>query len=276
MYDAANDRPVVGAAVKLESLETHRDWILERQRDVELQMFIDAEVLNGDWSGRADRVRALLDGHTGRLGLHGPFWGLSVVGLDPEVRMVVQKRLDQALDVAQAVGGDQIVIHSPVNLWTQMNFAVVPHRRQWFLDRIAETLRPALTRAESQGVTFVLENIEDADPAARRHLIDQIGSPALALSIDTGHAHWAHVATGAPPVDAFVMDAGTQLQHVHLQDADGQADRHWPIGMGTINWAAVFAALARSAPQARLILELEDHDGIRPSAERLETLGLVR
>ena len=276
MYDAANDRPVVGAAVKLESLETHRDWILERQRDVELQMFIDAEVLNGDWSGRADRVRALLDGHTGRLGLHGPFWGLSVVGLDPEVRMVVQKRLDQALDVAQAVGGDQIVIHSPVNLWTQMNFAVVPHRRQWFLDRIAETLRPALTRAESQGVTFVLENIEDADPAARRHLIDQIGSPALALSIDTGHAHWAHVATGAPPVDAFVMDAGAQLQHVHLQDADGQADRHWPIGMGTINWPAVFAALARSAPAARLILELVDHTGIRPSAARLDALGLVQ
>ena len=276
MYDAASDRPVVGAALKLDSLETHRDWILDGQRDVELQMFIDAEVLNGDWTDRADRVRRLLDGHTGRLGLHGPFWGLSVVGLDPDVRAVVQKRFDQALDVAEAVGGDQIVIHSPVTRWTHMNFAVVPHRRRWFLERIADTLRPALARAESQGVTFVLENIEDSDPAARRHLIDELGSPALAISLDTGHAHWAHVATGAPPVDAFVMDAGDRLQHVHLQDADGQADRHWPIGMGTINWPAVFAALARSAPQARLILELEDHTRIRPSAERLEALGLVQ
>lgn len=276
MYDAASDRPVVGAALKLDSLESHRDWILDGQRDVELQMFIDAEVLNGDWTDRADRVRALLDGHSGRLGLHGPFWGLSVVGLDPDVRAVVQKRFDQALDVAQAVGGDQIVIHSPVTRWTQMNFAVVPHRRRWFLERIADTLRPALARAESQGVTFVLENIEDPDPAARRQLIDELGSPALAISLDTGHAHWAHVATGAPTVDAFVMDAGDRLQHVHLQDADGQADRHWPIGMGTINWPAVFAALARSAPRARLILELEDHAGIRPSAERLEALGLVQ
>lgn len=276
MPDTPPDRPVIGAAVTLDGLECHRDWIREGQRDVELQMFIDAEVLEGDWRARADRACALLDGHGGRRGLHGPFWGLSLAGPDPDVRALVQRRLDQALDVARAVRADQIVIHSPFTRWTQMNLAVAPDRRAGAHDQIARTLRPALRRAESDGVTFVLENIEDPDPAARRHLVEAIDSPALALSLDTGHAHWAHVTGGAPPVDAFVADAGARLRHVHLQDADGQADRHWPIGMGTIAWPAVFAALAAHAPQARLLLELARPAGIRPSADRLAALGLGR
>ena len=34
------------------------------------------------------------------------------------------------------------------------------------------------------------------------------------------------------------------FRNVHLQDADGYADRHWSLGEGTVRWHAVFAALA--------------------------------
>jgi hypothetical protein len=40
--------PVLGVAVPLAGLRQHRDWILERQRDLELQDFCWADVLNGD------------------------------------------------------------------------------------------------------------------------------------------------------------------------------------------------------------------------------------
>lgn len=44
------------------------------------------------------------------------------------------------------------------------------------------------------------------------------------------------------PVADFITDADEQLAHVHLQDVDGHADRHWAPGEGEIEWTAVFRA----------------------------------
>ncbi|HBM59926.1 MAG TPA: sugar phosphate isomerase, partial [Citreicella sp.] len=63
---------------------------------------------------------------------------------------------------------------------------------------------------------------------------------------------------------------------IHLQDADGYADRHWAIGQGTVNWHAVFAALAPLTSRPRLIMELRDPAGILPSRDWLEAQGLAR
>src|SRR5690606_22064964 len=110
----------------------------------------------------------------------------------------------------------------------------------------------------------------------RRILVEDFSSPAMAVSIDTGHAHYAHGSTGAPPVDYYVRRAGNMLQHIHLQDADGYADRHWKIGEGNISWHAVFRALGELTSKPRLILELRDKAGILPSVVWLRERNLAR
>ncbi|WP_109468675.1 sugar phosphate isomerase/epimerase family protein [Albibacillus kandeliae] len=268
--------PVLGAAMPLDTLETHRDWLIADQRDLELQDFITAEVLNGDWQPLVARARALLDGYTGRLGIHGPFWGLTLDNPDPEIRAIVTKRMEQGLAVCEALGATQMVIHSPYTTWDYNNLDMLPNARQKLLDNVHATLDPVIARAEGAGVQMVLENIQDKDPDARCALARTFDSPSVKVSIDTGHAHYAHGSTGAPPVDYYVHRAGDLLHHIHLQDADGYADRHWAIGKGTVNWHAVFAALAPLGGQPRLIMELRDKAGIRPSAAYLESLGLAR
>ena len=260
----------IGAAVVVETMERLRNWAFERERNIEIQDFFDAAVLDGDWRPLAERYRALLDGHRGRIGLHGPFWGFDVATPDPMVAEVVRTRLGQGLDVCAAVGADQMVIHSPFTTWDAHNLDKDPGARERMIETVLANLAPVVRRAESEGVTLVIENIEDRDPAERHRLAAAFGSAAVRLSIDTGHAQYAHVATGAPPVDYFVTDAGPLLEHVHLQDADGYADRHWAVGEGTIRWAAVMAALAPLEQRPRLILELRDHGRIVESAERLE------
>ncbi|MGI3169059.1 sugar phosphate isomerase/epimerase family protein [Pseudooceanicola sp. C21-150M6] len=268
--------PLLGAAMPLDTLETHRDWLIADQRDLELQDFIKAEVLNGDWQPLVDRARALLDGYTGRLGIHGPFWGLSLANPDPDMRALVTRRMEQGLAICEALGATQMVIHSPYTTWCYNNLDMLPDARQNRIDLVHETLDPVIARAEDLNVQMVLENIEDKDPDARCDLARSFDSPAVQVSIDTGHAHYAHGSTGAPPVDYYVHRAGNLLHHVHLQDADGYADRHWAIGKGTVNWHAVFAALERLSSAPRLIMELRDKSGIRPSADYLAELGLAR
>lgn len=268
--------PLLGAAMPLDTFETLRDWMLADPRDLELQDFITAEVLNGDWQPLVDRARKLLDGHKGRLGIHGPFWGLSLANPDPDIRALVTRRMEQGLAVCEALGATQMVIHSPYTTWNYNNFENVQGSREEVMNLVHETLDPVISRAENANITMVLENIEDKDPDSRCELADSFDSPAIAVSIDTGHAHYAYGSTGAPPVDYYVYRAGNRLHHIHIQDADGYADRHWQIGNGNIGWPAVFAALATLTSEPQLILELRNKDGILPSAAYLQSLGLAR
>jgi len=138
------------------------------------------------------------------------------------------------------------------------------------LSAARDTLAPVLIRAEDMGVTFVLENIEDIEPADRARLCAALDWQALALSVDTGHAHYAHGSTGGPPVDYFIRDAGTKLAHVHLQDADGfgrsaMVQSCGPGCLRPLRKPGPTRARSLSCPKAGMI----------PSARYLQSLGLA-
>jgi len=279
----ANSLPVLGVALTLdefEAVEGLRDFVLEADRDVELRDFIAVAALQKDWREVGRRGRKAFEGHRGRIGIHGPYEGLLVDTPDPEVRAIVQRRLLAALDglaeLADGRAGAHMVLHSPYTTWSWYNRGTEWDDSAGIRERTHATLTPVVSRAEQLGVTLVFENCEDKDPAERVALAASFASPAVAVSLDTGHAHYAHGATGAPMVDAFVRAAGPSLVHVHLQDADGWGDRHWRIGQGTIAWHAVFAALRELPVMPRLILELADVHNAMPSARWLQAAGLAR
>ena len=269
-----SELPVIGAQLCVLDIDRHRDWLFERNRDLELPEFCLADILNAP-APFIGMAKAKLDGWHGRLGIHGPFSGFELDVKDAEIRAVVRKRIDQALDVCAALEARQMVLHSPYDAWDHANLDNGPGDRARHVRAVLETLKPALDRAEALGVVLVLENIKDVDPAARAAVVDAADSPALRLSVDTGHALWAHVTCGAPPVDRFISQAGANLAHIHLQDADGYADRHWPLGRGNILWEAVFTALAGTKAAPHLIVEINDFDRVRESVAHLERLGLA-
>ena len=268
--------PLIGAALATASLDRWLPWIREHDRDLELQAFTTADVLEGDWRALATATRERLGDYKGRLGIHGPFWGFSLASPDRDIRALVARRLDQGLQVCEALGATQMVIHSPFTIWghyhNHMRTGMIAQVHAQFQD----TLATALPRAEELGVTLVLENIEDLSPRDRREMVQEIGSPALKLSVDCGHAHFAHSTHGAPPVDYYLRDADSLLDHVHLQDIDGHADRHWSLGEGTIAWAEAFRTLARLPGRPRLILELADQSQIGDSMRFLTEQGLAQ
>ncbi|HHS93822.1 MAG TPA: sugar phosphate isomerase/epimerase, partial [Rhodobacterales bacterium] len=242
--------PIIGAQLTVLDLPRHRDWLFEKNRDLELPEFCMADILASP-DPFIDMAKKTLDGWAGRLGIHGPFSGFELDTRDKDVRAVVQKRLDQALDAAGKLGASQMVLHSPYDPWDGHNLDNKPNDRAKRVSAMLETLAPALKRAEDQGVEIVLENIKDVDPAHRAAVVAEADSPALKLSVDVGHAFWAHISAGAPPVDRFISAAGEALAHIHLQDADGYADRHWCLGEGTIPFAPIFAALGGLASNPR-------------------------
>lgn len=268
--------PILGAAfVSTDMLELHRHWLLAAPRDIEMQMFVWPGALDGDTGPHVARLTALLDGTTGRRGLHGPFMGFKIDCPDPALITVIQGRLLTTLDLCVALKADQMVVHSPVSTWDDSNHAVDPAHWHKQIERTRTLMAPVVRRAEDNGIEIVIENIEDMDPLARLALANALESRAVAVSLDTGHAQYAHVMTGGPAVDAYVHAAGNRLHHVHLQDSDGFADRHWHPGEGSLPWKAIFAALNRLPEMPRLILEVKDQIGIPIGADYLAQMGLA-
>ncbi|MDD7910311.1 sugar phosphate isomerase/epimerase [Pseudovibrio exalbescens] len=261
--------PIVGAAMSIAEFDEHREWMLEKQRPLELQDFVPGDVLNGNWEHLADEVLAKLEGFDGPLGIHGPFWNLDISAADPDIRKVVQKRLDQGLEVCRKIKATHMVVHSPYTNWDHHNLDQYDQGHAFKLECIHENLRAAVAKAEDIGCTLMIENIEDVDPNVRVDLVKSFNSDAVAVSLDTGHAYYAHGSTGAPPVDYYVKAAGALLKHVHLQDADGYADRHWAMGEGTLKWEPLFRAFQKYTNHPRLIIELANNKELPKAAQYL-------
>lgn len=265
----------IGACLKSDEIAAHRDWLFDAERDIEIQDFMSHDALTKDLETLVDHVQHALIGHSGRVGIHGPFEGLDVDNKDPELRPLITNRYLLALDAADQIGARQMVMHSPFTLWYQNNIHNFPGYAGDKLARTHDTLGPVVRRAEALEITLVFENIQDVRPETRRQMVDSFESPAVALSIDTGHAQLARRMSGAPPVADFVADAGNQLAHVHLQDVDGHADRHWAPGEGEIEWTAVFRALSACESAPQIVLELRDKTHIPKGFAYLKALGLV-
>jgi sugar phosphate isomerase/epimerase len=272
---AKQSAPLLGAAMPIRSIAAHRDWLLEEGgRDLEIQDSFHARALDSDWAPLVAQARTALDGYAGRLGIHGPYDGLSIASTDPAVQQFVAGRYLRALEFAAALGATHMVIHSPFLFFGHPQVAHSPENGlAQELEAAHQTLARVLAVASGLGLTLVIENICDTNPAPLLELVRSFDSPWVRLGLDVGHVHLMQ-RIGGPTPDAWVRQAGSLLGHLHLQDNDGTYDYHWNPGQGGVNWWALFAALAETAGTPRLILETKG--SVLPAAHWLARQGFAR
>ncbi len=268
--------PVVGAAMPSSKLPEYREWLLAGQRDLEIQDPAELGFLDTDWQPIVKHIRSQLDGHTGRVGVHGPFWGLPIAAMDSKIRIAVKERLKQSLDFCAELGATHMVVHSPLDF---LGTPYLPLSRYGGLDLLGiihSTLEEAVAYATSIKCALVIETIYDRDPLPWIEMIKSFDSQYVCASVDVGHV-FINQKLGAPPPDYWVRHADMWLGHVHLQDSDGYADRHWVPGDGDINFKAIFDALSTLEHNPRLIIEVVDKGGsILKAAKWFEEQDLAR
>ncbi len=122
MNTMVTEMPVIGAALAINGVEMPKQWLFEKDRDLEIQDFVFPDVLEGDWQDIVNRYKRLLEGYKGRVGIHGPFFGLDLAASDPDIQSVIRKRLLQGLDACEALDATHMVVHSPFTHWQHQNF----------------------------------------------------------------------------------------------------------------------------------------------------------
>jgi sugar phosphate isomerase/epimerase len=270
-------KPRIGAALTIRSLDNYRSWLISGQRDLEIQDAALPSTLDGDWKALARQAQELLSGYKGRLGIHGPFIGFNLAaGFDKILRNAVAGRLKQALDFASELGASHMVVHSPFMFFGSSPFAISRGEKGLFNEEafIRSLLDEVVEYAQRSGCILMIENIEDLNPEPLLGLVRSYDSEYVRMSLDVGHAFITHK-RGGPTPDQWVRDAGALLGHLHIQDSDGETDRHWAPGDGDLNWHALFEALGTLKQSPRMMLELSDHRNVEKGARYLASRGFV-
>ena len=272
-----NNLPLsIGAALPIQELSTYRDWLIADQRDLEIQDFYNNNLLDDAWQPLIAQAKSQLDGYSGRLGIHGPTDGLPLITVDKRVRGLVQDRLKQALEVCAELSATHMVLHSPFDCFghPQMHHSWSQGLQQE-VDSAHTILDEIVPLAAQIGCQLVIEVCYDTNITPLLFLVQSFSSHFARLSLDTGHALIMHQ-FGGPLPDQWVRETAEVLGHLHLQDVDGHLDRHWPPGMGNVNWQALFEALSELDHVPRLLLELKDAGKIPQAMGFLESIGAAK
>lgn len=127
---------------------------------------------------------------------------------------------------------------------------------QRHLDATIQTLKEIAPMAEDHGIRIGIENHQDATSADLIRLCEEVGSPNVGITLDTGNP----LAVGEDPV-IFAEKILPYLVHVHLKDyrmaatEEGYRLFHCPIGSGVVDFPALFR-LFKTKPDVRTHIEM--------------------
>jgi sugar phosphate isomerase/epimerase len=236
----------------------------------------------------ARALRAALAPHGLRLLLHGPD-DLNAGTIEHD------RAFDGLMDYAAEAGAELVVVH-PMSFPVAEGHAATERLRE----RLAaeeRSLRRFAQRAEALGLVLALENLAPAYPSrsalvghdvrAVRDLVRRLGSPAVGLLLDVGHAHLVaslrgesaeRVVRGAlEDVVLFGVhdNLGARRHDLGAPGVDPlRLDLHLPPGAGCLPWDRLGPLLADHA--APLMLEVERSHGAAPAALAAGTQALLR
>jgi sugar phosphate isomerase/epimerase len=194
---------------------------------------------------------------------------------------VHDRAFEALLEYAVHIGSRYVVYHA-------LDFP----RRGIESGREEAALRRFALTAEAAKVLICVENLCPVypgrssvchDPLSVRDLVFRVGSPAVQMLLDVGHANVVAGFMGVEPWTLIepVLE-GVQLFHVHdnlgarLGGEGGpsldplQLDLHLPPGLGTIPWDTLRPALLEH--EAPLMMEI--HPAHRPGATTLWDIGI--
>ncbi len=251
-----------------ETLHAHLPWLrcdefLPRILDLGLAPEIafkgpDLDLLTG---ARLTAVARTLEAAGCRPTVHAPFFDLSPGAMEPRVRQLTFERLTQALQAAETLGAQLMVVHPGYDRWRYPNLAAT------WVDHAAATLTPLLVQAEQGDCRLALENIYEESPTTLLALVERLASPWFGHCFDIGH--WRLF--GRTSQDAWLTAIAPRLLHLHLHDNFGESDEHLPVGAGSIDFGPLLRTLAALPGKPSITLEAHDPDALRQSLTTLRS-----
>lgn len=198
-----------------------------------------------------------LNNYGGEISVHGYFSDLNVASKDEEVAQLAQKRHFQTLEFAKEIGAKTVLFHTGYTPFKHNDY------QKRYTKNYQNFWKNFVKHFEAANITAVLENVFEEIPQRNLAIINEINSPNLKLSIDTGHVNvYSHHS-----IPSWIKTYGKNLYHMHIHNNFGQFDEHNSLLNGNINFEEVFATLKEEKLSPKIIFEIFDEQALRESVE---------
>ena len=203
------------------------------------------------------RVKAASNGID--LSIHFIHRGIAPASHDSARRDRHLAELEATLNLAHDIGARPIVVHpGPIDCPGVAPAKASDQVRREAIENLADFLSRGARVAEDTGTILCVENLTHAPGfviqsyAELVELIEMVGSPAVGITLDIGHAD---------RTDGLRLAFETfppYLRHIHIHDSDGQRD-HQEIGKGKLDFTE-YRDVLESYPFTMAIESRDEHD----------------
>lgn len=195
--------------------------------------------------------------------LHAPFIDLSPGSPDPEIRNVVKKRFAQLMDAVTVFRPICVVFHTG---WDRKRYMYI---KESYISQSLKIWMWISDELRKKGSVPVLENVFEKEPDELMYIYKPLKDYGVKLCFDIGHM----MAFGNHKAEEWLRVIGDEIYQLHLHDNRGSADEHAGIGMGRIDFKAIFDYLKAKSHRAPIItLEPHREEELYPAIEYLERL----
>ena len=178
-----------------------------------------------------------------------PYFEPILISPNPRHRSDRKAMILAALQFARDVGSANVSITSG-----RMLGGMPPEKAA---AQFTESIRPILDEADRLGVNVGIE----CEPglfleyvAELREWIDRLNHPRFGANLDVGHSQVI-----GESIPAAIESLAGRIWNLHVEDIPGRKHYHLVPGEGTLDWAALFAALRSMNYDRYLTVELYTH-----------------
>ena len=169
-----------------------------------------------------------------KLVLHGPFTEIHPAAIDHRARALGMQRLNEAYEVAAALGVKRMVVHTG---WLPFIYF-----KSWQAEKGAAFWQTFMQDKPADFEIYV-ENVLDDEPEMLAAMMQQIDDPRIRLCLDVGHANAAKAPDLA--VTAWIRVLAPYLAHFHLHNNDGSGDTHAAFDEGSMDMQEILQTIDR-------------------------------
>ena len=195
-------------------------------------------------AGEIDAIRAISRDNHISLAMHF-CGGNNLADINPGHLRESVDQLKETIRLCHSIGGEILVIHPGIaphlSAHDKGSFALYPQfspiaLKRNAIQRFKKSLAEAAVFAERHDVVLGLENFSHVKGCIQSTFdelvewVDEIGNPALQITLDIGHANLEG------GVEKAIEIFGSRIKHVHVNDNNGISSDHGELGTGTIDW----------------------------------------
>lgn len=227
---------------------------------INCEIYFDGNSLDSYKDAEIKLINDIFEKHGLEKTIHGPIYDLNPGSLDPEIRRISKKRIEQTLALCYKLNSKYIVFHHGFHHVYYKN-----HKESW-LRNSCEIWQPLVKEALEKEISLLIENSFDPEPDIILELIERVNSVNFLACFDIGHFN----AFGKKSVfEIFKEYPEGIIGEIHLSDNLGDFDSHLALGKGNIDFKKFFKLLKERRLSPIITIEPHSLQDIKPSLEYL-------